>query len=354
MRCRSPFNALLVTLAAAAPLHAAKIVEFTIPTAGSQPYTIVAGPDGRLFFTEIAGNKIGAMTTGGSFQEYPIPTPNASPFGIMKGRFGDLYFAKLGPGIIGSMTDYGFHYLDPAETFVDPHQLVWGPDHRVWFTDSGSSKVHAYKYVATGTFVQASAEMTGLTPGGAPYGLTSYQDTYVAVVEGTANKIAICSPSSNSCDEYAIPTPSSEPRRIVEGFSKDLWFTEASGNKIGRMYHSFTSFDEYPIPTAASSPLGITRGPDGNIWFTEAVGNKIGRITPSGVITEYPIPTANSFPTSICVGPDGNIYFTEFNANKIGKLDVFISGDVNDDGNANVTDVFYLISFLFAGGPAPK
>ena len=29
------------------------------------------------------------------------------------------------------------------------------------------------------------------------------------------------------------------------------------------------------------------------------------------------------------------------------------SSDVNGDGSTNVTDVFYLINFLFAGGPAP-
>jgi len=30
-----------------------------------------------------------------------------------------------------------------------------------------------------------------------------------------------------------------------------------------------------------------------------------------------------------------------------------IAGDVNGDGVVNVSDVFYLINFLFAGGPAP-
>ena len=29
-------------------------------------------------------------------------------------------------------------------------------------------------------------------------------------------------------------------------------------------------------------------------------------------------------------------------------------GDANGDGIVNVTDVFYLINFLFAGGPLPK
>jgi hypothetical protein len=34
------------------------------------------------------------------------------------------------------------------------------------------------------------------------------------------------------------------------------------------------------------------------------------------------------------------------------RLDV--PGDVNGDGVVDVSDVFYLINYLFAGGPAPK
>jgi hypothetical protein len=30
-----------------------------------------------------------------------------------------------------------------------------------------------------------------------------------------------------------------------------------------------------------------------------------------------------------------------------------IPGDVNGDGIVDISDVFYLINFLFAGGPAP-
>jgi streptogramin lyase len=41
------------------------ITEFTIPTANSGPNGITAGPDGALWFTEAAANKIGRITTAG-------------------------------------------------------------------------------------------------------------------------------------------------------------------------------------------------------------------------------------------------------------------------------------------------
>jgi len=38
------------------------ITEFSIPTANSQPVGITRGPDGNIWSTESAGNKIGYIT----------------------------------------------------------------------------------------------------------------------------------------------------------------------------------------------------------------------------------------------------------------------------------------------------
>src|SRR5205807_1418021 len=38
----------------------------------------------------------------------------------------------------------------------------------------------------------------------------------------------------------------------------------------------------------------------------------------------------------------------------IGAVELEPKGDVNGDGVVNVADVFYLINFLFAGGPIPR
>ena len=76
--------------------------------------------------------------------------------------------------------------------------------------------------------------------------------------------------------------------------------------------------------------------------------------TTTGDITEFPIPTASSGATGIALGPDGALWFTETTAGKIGRVQVFLSGDVDGSGIVDIGDVFYLINFLFAGGPAPQ
>jgi hypothetical protein len=37
-----------------------------------------------------------------------------------------------------------------------------------------------------------------------------------------------------------------------------------------------------------------------------------------------------------------------------GRLEPRVAGDVNGDGSIDVSDVFYMINFLFAGGSYPK
>src|ERR1700724_818148 len=45
------------------------VTEFVIPTLLSHPYGITAGPDSALWFTEVTGNKIGRISTGGTLSE---------------------------------------------------------------------------------------------------------------------------------------------------------------------------------------------------------------------------------------------------------------------------------------------
>ena len=69
------------------------ITEYPIPTATGMPYLITAGPDGNLWFTEHAGNKIGMINpTTHAITEFPVPTANANLAGISAGPDGNLWF----------------------------------------------------------------------------------------------------------------------------------------------------------------------------------------------------------------------------------------------------------------------
>ena len=91
-----------------------------IPTAGSYPHDITAGPDGNLWFTEYSGNKIGRITTAGAITEFTIPTAASSPVGITAGPDGNLWFTEYSGNKIGQVTQ-----ILLSQTAV-PTMTEWG------------------------------------------------------------------------------------------------------------------------------------------------------------------------------------------------------------------------------------
>ena len=65
---------------------------------------MTAGPDGDIWFTEFSANKIGKITTGGTFAEYAIPTANSQPGDIAAGPDGNLWFTEYAANKIGKIT----------------------------------------------------------------------------------------------------------------------------------------------------------------------------------------------------------------------------------------------------------
>ena len=105
----------------------------------------------------------------------------------------------------------------------------------------------------------------------------------------------------------------------------------------------------------SSGPLGIACAPDGSVWFTMPDANKVARFKNDGSDTyqEFTVPTASASPWGIAIGSDGSVWFGETAVGKVGRIWVHPPGDVNGDGKVDVSDVFSLVNFLFAGGPAP-
>jgi streptogramin lyase len=296
-------------------------VEYPIPTANSGPEQITVGPDGNLWFVEASGNKIGEVTTAGSFNQYTVPTASSDPVSITNGPNSALWFTELNASkvTIGQVTTSGTitPYSDSIEN-AQPTDITTGTNGLLYFTDYADDTIESVN-PSTGKFV--SHNIPSADSG--PTGITVGPDGLIWFIENSANKIASFDPSGNggngSFAEYSIPTANSDAETITTGPDGALWFTEMSGNKIGRLTTS-GAFTEYKVPGANSGPQGITLGPDGALWFTESTSNQIGRIDTSGNFTEYTIPTANSDPQGIVAGLDNNIWFTEGAGNKIAKL----------------------------------
>ncbi len=99
---------LLSLSSATAWARVGRIDEFSIPTSGSDPFGITAGPDGNLWFTEVRGNNIGRITPAGGFAEFPLLTNcnffGCRPLDITVGPHARLWFTEEGGDNIGRIT----------------------------------------------------------------------------------------------------------------------------------------------------------------------------------------------------------------------------------------------------------
>ncbi len=296
--------------------------------AGS-PTSIVAGPDGNLWFTTDKG--VGRITPAGVITEYPL---GAGAGTIVVGPDGELWFVA-GPNLLGRFTPAGISATGGQVTRVpvladSPGGITAGPDGELWFTDFANGKIEQLT-------LPAETAINLPQPGRGPFSITNTE------LDG----------------------------KLLDG---NLWFTERWDNQVGRIGPD-GSFTEFPLlgpdtnpPSPGTQPLQIITGPDRNMWYVKYEG-LVGRITtgldgvnPPGIISEFPVPGANLVgiagaahnlwvtdqsneniyqmdvsgnlvgtfnvhaphggpgPWGITAGADGNLWFTERSLNLIGRL----------------------------------
>jgi virginiamycin B lyase len=161
----------------------ATITEYELPSSPSAPSGLTAGPDGALWFTERIGqqdragydlgsvhgvfvlrcqcafadyhrtrrrlvvhgaftNKIGRVTTSGTFTAFPVPTPNSAPVGITAGPDGVLWFTEGDANKIGRVTTSGaFSEFSIPTAIAAPTGITSGPDGALWFTEENARKI---------------------------------------------------------------------------------------------------------------------------------------------------------------------------------------------------------------------
>ena len=317
------FLALLLVAAVLQPLTADAaviITEYGGLTTSSGPHGITSGPDGALWFTEGAGNRIGRIDpTTHAVTEYEL-TPSSDPRIITSGPDGALWFTEYSGNRIGridptthAVTEYGGLTAGSL-----PYGITSGPDGALWFTEYLGDRIGRIDPTT-----HAVTEYGGLTAGSGPFGITSGPDGALWFTEITGYRIGRIT-TGGAVTEYGGLTADSEPHGITSGPDGALWFTEEAGNRIGRIDPTTHAVTEYGGLTAGSRrPTGITSGPDGALWFTEYTGDSIGRIDPTThAVTEYVGFTAGSRPWAITSGPDGALWFTEYLGNQIGRVSI--------------------------------
>jgi virginiamycin B lyase len=181
------------------------ITEYNVPTPGSSPTEITAGPDGNLWFTEGSGNeggsplmagKVAKATTSGVVTEYSFPRALGCPLcldfgpeGIVAGPDGNIWVTEASGDRVARVTTSGTitEFRTPSIGPILPWSITVGPDRNLWFTDYCGivSKSTTAGAITEYSVAGAYSKLGGITTG---------PDGRLWFTEGSPNKVAAIVP----------------------------------------------------------------------------------------------------------------------------------------------------------------
>lgn len=191
------------------------VTHFALPTTGSVPIYIAAGPDGNMWCTELVGNQIARVTPAGAVTEYPIPTTNSRPIGVTPGPDGrSMWFSEEAGNKVGRidtatgvLTEYPVPMLH-ANTILA--SLAFDSAGNLW-TQAYVNQGNPYP-AGTDAIVKIDAAITLAPASGQVGDISDVPVTY-----------------------YEVPTEDSVMHRITQGPDGAIWFTELAADKLGRL-----------------------------------------------------------------------------------------------------------------------
>jgi virginiamycin B lyase len=305
----------LGTAAASSPAFAAagQVKEFKIPPPGGAPQGITVGPDGALWFTEVATGGIGRLGPGG-FTNF---VEGGNPDSIVTGPDGALWYTDLSAGLIGRLTTDGQSAdftLPPCPTCSPYGQgatsITVGPDGALWYARPAASTIGRIT-----TDGQITEFPVGAAEGSASW-ITAGPDGALYFADDTGvGRITITGTTSQVWSGLNYPSS------ITTGPDRNLWVTGSSQDVVGRvtLAGQATLFSL----TLNCDPQQIAPGA-GALWVTCYNLNAIHRVTTSGVVTAFPVPGhIPNYPDvmyGIVQGPGGALWFTEYAGVRIGRI----------------------------------
>lgn len=243
-------------------------------TVGSMPLDLVVDGDGNhVWFTAHRGNWIGRWAvSNGELITFPVPTANSQPAGIDLAPDGSIWFTemaadKVGRLIVTGTMVYEFKEYPINDTSVGAYDIAVQTDRYVWFSETRTGNIKRLK-VADGSF----SAITPLSANGYPYALVwDTGRSYLWFTERDSNQISqIQLTTLTILNSYPItPSPNSRPTGLTLLGSNQFWFSGQGSGQIGRMVYTSPieyNFKFFDLPISGLWAMDIAAAPDGRLW----------------------------------------------------------------------------------------
>jgi virginiamycin B lyase len=316
-----------VTIAAIASVGmlTVQIREYEVPTPKSRPHDPALAPDGSLWYTGQAANKLGRLEPKtGEFKEFPLKTPGSGPHGLVADKNGNIWFTAISGGYVGKFdpnTGEITEYRPSGGARIDPHTPVFDHDGILWFTNEETNYIGRLD-PKTGTMTLAKLP----TPHAVPYGIVILQNNTPIFCEFGTNQLATIDPKTMTIQEYALPAASARPRRIALAPDGTIFYTDYARGYLGHFDPARGKLlKEWASPGGTDSePYGIAITNDGGVWYSESgvKPNTLVRFDPkSETFSTKQIPSGGGVVRNMVATPDRKLYLACSGVNKVAVVD---------------------------------
>lgn len=97
---------------------------------------LTRGPEGNMWFTEPAANRIERVGPAGHAEGFPVPTAGSLPTGIVSAPGGFLWVTMEGTGKVAKVDPIGHVVESALNAGARPAALALGPDSALWVVET--------------------------------------------------------------------------------------------------------------------------------------------------------------------------------------------------------------------------
>jgi virginiamycin B lyase len=304
-----------------------------LSTPGGYPVSLVFDSNGKVWFTEIFGKKLGVLDPSKAQNN---TTKGISELNLLK----YINFDTTGP--ISNSFKFLHNNTTKNDTNIDNNSNI------LWFS--------TVNFPIGGQLVKYNIAKKNLTV----YDLSDTHTIPLSVAEDEKGRLwtndhasslfLMLDPSTGYTKQYATSFPLTVNTTTLPYYNeyKDgkIWFNEHYGNTISFFDPKNSTLVEYHIPTEdtfwgnASNPLRFVFDNNGSIWFTEWTENKIG-VVHKDKMNSLPISLSTSknkmdIDKSTGKGDTVDIYLYK-NSSKLQNNNSSLSNSQGNNKSSNIT-----------------
>ena len=291
-------------------------VEYDVSGSKGLPWSASPDKDGNFWMPYYGrGNEVARLNpTTGEVKHFSLPfEETAGVHSVVRAPDGMIYFtefalnklAKLDPGT-GKITEFPDSFTMPDRR-ADKHTVRVDAKGNLWSSGSPLSK-----------YDQETGKYTHFLEVPSSYGITFDKDGNVwFCVLQKDGKIGKIDAKTEKVTQWSPPTQGT-PQRLAIDSDGIVWFGERTGHKIGRFDPKTETFKEFPLPGPSASPYAMTVDKRG-VWYASTDQDLIGRLDPNtGKVIEYPFPHSEAMMREFFIDAEGRIWFATPTNNRVG------------------------------------